>query len=125
MNHIVLVNVSGDMGEVIPDVLGLWGFQSVKVRLDDPSLDHRLDASLVIMQFLEYSDQEMEACRRIVGHNPQLNVLATAPFISLKNIFVLARSGVREFLTQPFTPPDLKAAVERHAQRPALTPQCG
>ncbi|MCX6640316.1 MAG: hypothetical protein NTW14_07520 [bacterium] len=117
---IVLVNMSDCSSEVTFDLLRHWGYQVHQVGLSQDQMLIPNDSDLLLFQFLDYSSCELELCQRICWNHPTIQVVATAPFISIKNVFALAKLGIFEFIPQPFSPEELKRMLEKFTAHTTL-----
>jgi DNA-binding NtrC family response regulator len=114
--RIVLVNITGTALTSLCDLLDLWGYAPVNIESAEMiSADPFAEPpALLLFQFLEFSEEEYASLNSISAKAPGIPVVATSPFISIKEVFRVARAGVADYLTQPYSPPDLRQMIEKY-----------
>ena len=117
--RVLLVNMSGDGGEALIDLLRVWDYSAVKIeRREDLLLNVRKSGrTLVIFQFHEFSTLEYAYFYHVRESMPVAPLIAISPVLSLRSAFELGRSGATDFLAEPFDPQDLKRVVDKYMQK--------
>ena len=112
---IVLVKMNDITSEIVKDFLIRWGYSVVRIESSEALklIIQNGKPSLIVFQFLEFSAQEFDLLSVIKREIPEIPVLATSPFISVKNTVKLLKAGATDYLAQPFDPRELKEGIEK------------
>jgi len=100
----------------LSDLLEMWGYLPLKIEAVHTiqAVLYAEKAALIIFQFFEFSEDEYELLRSIRRKAPSVPVLATSPFISVRDTFRMVRGGVEDYIRQPIHPLDLKKTVDKY-----------
>jgi DNA-binding NtrC family response regulator len=106
--------------EIIGDLLDMWGYMPIKIEAAESisALNLIESSSLIMFQFLEFSEAEYKWLRTLQESLPNVPIVATSPFISVRDIFRIVRSGIADYLVQPYMPTDLKQIIEKYLGAP-------
>ena len=113
--------MNDNTAESISDFLAKWGYTAVRINTAEtltPILQDN-ENSLIIFQFVEFCEKEFELFHSIRGKIPNVPMLATSPFISVRDCFRVAKAGAAGYLIQPFVPSELKKIIERYIINPS------
>lgn len=113
---IILTNFNGVLAEVIYDLLGRWGYNSFRIQSPESLLPFLQDVEpvLVFFQFRDFSDSEYKLFHSIKNVAPNIPLLATSSFISIKDAFKIGKVGAIDYIQQPIHPLNLKRTIEEY-----------
>jgi len=113
---IILANIKGTVLDSLSDLLEMWGYTPIRIESAETIKAVLSDdnSALIIYQFLEFSDDEYKLLTSIRQQVPGIPVVATSPFISVRDTFRVVRAGVEDYLVQPYSPRDLRLLIERY-----------
>jgi DNA-binding NtrC family response regulator len=119
--RVLLVNIAGDGGETIVDLLRAWEYSVIRIdSREDLILNIRKSGrTLVIFQFHEFSSSEYAYFYHVRESIPLAPLVAISPILSLRSVFELGRCGATDFLAEPFDPQELKRMVDKYMQKNA------
>lgn len=116
----LIAGTAGGQSEQVDAVLARFGFRPAT---HVPDRDHALARlrdehfDLLIFPLNEIAPIELLSLEREIRKDPDLSVIATAPFSDADLILRAMRAGVHEFLVSPPQPEELAGAVERLMRR--------
>ena len=101
------------------DLLQNWGFIVELFDKNGTSGNQipNLKPITIIFQFMEFSNFEFEefnSHKKIYGAVP---LIATSPYVSIKNIIKVMQCGASDYLPQPFTPKDLLGMITKYTKK--------
>ena len=107
--------MTGALLESLGDLLDMWGYVPLKIEAAETisALAYLESSSLIMFQFLEFSEGEYELLRTLHDSVPEVPIVATSPFISVRDIFRIVRLGIEDYLVQPYLPQDLQQILGR------------
>lgn len=111
--YVLLMNMTDDSAEVTVDFLEQWGFKVYSIdRFDIEELkSSEIIPVLIIFQLLEFSWFEFEKLQLLRAGFPEIPIIATSPYVSIKKLIKIMKIGVDDYLTQPYSPNDLKEMI--------------
>ncbi|TKJ38549.1 hypothetical protein CEE37_12345 [candidate division LCP-89 bacterium B3_LCP] len=113
---IILINMNNLTGTTIYDFLEGWDYTPLRIK-NAEILTPILSAGnrqLILFQFQEFSESEYAMLALIRKMNPQIPILATSPFISIRDTIRIIKAGAVDYISQPFNPMDLKRAIQKY-----------
>ena len=115
--NILLFNALDDASEVLTDFLHKWGFRVEVINKNqiDNKQTTELKPLLIIFQFLEFSRSEFENFEYLKKEYNDVALIATSPYISIKNLVKVMQSGAADYLMQPYTPDDIQNVINKYS----------